>query len=175
VSTENLRRGRGAEGGAMLRGLKKAPNTSVVSELGGRTLEPDPAEAVEPVTAKSEQPEPLAQPVRREPDPEPVRQSAAAPAAPIEPAPQQGKPVKPKREKISYYQDSDDAYRIRAAHVNTIARTGYKSLSDFIASAAMKECARLEAAYNDGEVFTTGGDLVKRGRPQRIEEPDDLR
>lgn len=158
MSTENSQRGRGAEGGALLRGLKKAPKTSVVSELGGRP--PSPAPAVE-----SEQ-------GRHETEPEPVRQAVPESTPQVDPAPKQDKPAKPKREKISYYQDSEDAYRIRAAHVNTIARTGYRSLSDFIASAVMKECARLEAAYNDGEPFVTGGDLVKRGRPQRVEDPD---
>jgi Centromere-binding protein ParB C-terminal len=158
VSSENSQRGRGAEGGALLRGLKKAPKTSVVSELSGRP--PIPAPVAEP------------EPVRQE-KPEPIRQAVPEPAPQVDPGPKQDKPAKPKREKISYYQDSEDAYRIRAAHVNTIARTGYRSLSDFIASAVMKECARLEAAYNDGEPFVTGGDLVKRGRPQRHEDTDD--
>jgi hypothetical protein len=172
VSTENSRRGRGTEGGALLRGLKKAPQTSVVSELGGRP--PSPAPAAEPEQVRQEKPklDSVAQPVRQETDPEPVRQAVPESTPQVDPAPKQDKPAKPKREKISYYQDSEDAYRIRAAHVNTIARTGYRSLSDFIASAVMKECARLEAAYNDGEPFVTGGDLVKRGRPQRFEDTD---
>lgn len=158
MSSENSQRGRGTEGGALLRGLKKAPKTSVVSELGGRP--PVPASAAEPETVRQEKPEP-------------VRPAVPESTPQVDPGSKQDKPAKPKREKISYYQDSEDAYRIRAAHVNTIARTGYRSLSDFIASAAMKECARLEAAYNDGEAFTTGGDLVKRGRPQRLEDTDD--
>ncbi|QCU79710.1 hypothetical protein E7744_15460 (plasmid) [Citricoccus sp. SGAir0253] len=145
----------------------------MVSELGG--LPPAPAPAAEPEEFRQEKPqtEPGAQPIRRGPDPEPVRQVVPEPTPQVNPAAKQSKPAKPKREKISYYQDSEDAYRIRAAHVNTIARTGYRSLSDFIASAVMKECARLEAAYNDGEPFATGGDLVKRGRPQRLEDTDD--
>jgi hypothetical protein len=156
----------------MLRGLKKAPKTSVVSELGGGP--PSPLPPAEPGQARPETPklDPVAQPVQQEIDPEPVREAVLESTPQVEPAPKQDKPAKPKREKISYYQDSEDAYRIRAAHVNTIARTGYRSLSDFIASAVMKECARLEAAYNDGEPFVTGGDLVKRGRPQRFEDPD---
>ncbi len=158
MSSENSQRGRRAEGGALLRGLKKAPKTSVVSELGGPR--PVPAPVAEPETVRQEKPEPV-RPAVPESNPQ------------VDPGPKQDKPVKPKREKISYYQDSEDAYRIRAAHVNTIARTGYRSLSDFIASAVMKECARLEAAYNDGEPFVTGGDLVKRGRPQRLEDADD--
>jgi hypothetical protein len=173
VSTENSRRGRGAEGGALLRGLKKAPKTSVVSELGGRPSAPPPAAEPKVVRQEKLQRDSVSQPVRQESDLEPVREAVPESTPRVDPAPKQSKPDKPKREKISYYQDSDDAYRIRAAHVNTIARTGYRSLSDFIASAVMKECARLEAAYNDGEPFVTGGDLVKRGRPQRFEDPND--
>lgn len=172
MNTENSRRGRGAEGGALLRGLKKAPKTSVVSELGGRPSSPPPSAEPDEVRQEKFQSESPSEPVQQEPESGPVRQAAPESTAQADPAPKQSKPAKPKREKISYYQDSDDAYRIRAAHVNTIARTGYRSLSDFIASAVMKECARLEAAYNDGEPFVTGGDLVKRGRPQRFEDPN---
>ncbi|XKH55242.1 hypothetical protein LG284_16170 (plasmid) [Citricoccus nitrophenolicus] len=136
----------------MLRGLKKAPSSSVVTDLAKDQKKPE-----------SSTPEP---PVQSPPTQEQAPEASSVPTPQPEVASSTNpEPAKPKREKLSFYHDADGAHRLRATHVSTQAITGYRSLSDFIAAAVEKECVRLEAAYNDGEVFRTGADAVKRGRP----------
>lgn len=165
MSEPGMPRGReAASGGDLLRGLKKAPKSSVVTDLTTDPPSPTPGRDYsgdgqfgnirrEP-TEEPRQPEPRQEPAPPAPQPEP--EPAPAPPAP-----------KPKPEKITYYQDAASKARLRSAFVSTQVQTGYRSLSEFIASAVEKECARLEAAYNDGEQFGAGADLVKRGRPFR--------
>lgn len=55
------------------------------------------------------------------------------------------------KNKVGFYQDSDDTARARAAYDWTRPREEHRSFSDFIAAALMREVERLEAAYNDGK------------------------
>lgn len=53
--------------------------------------------------------------------------------------------------KVGFYQDPDDTARARAAYDWTRPHEGHRSFSDFIASAVMREVARLEAKHHDGQ------------------------
>ncbi len=53
--------------------------------------------------------------------------------------------------KVGFLQDPDDTARARAAYEWTRLHEGHRSLSDFIAAAVMREVARLEAQYHDGD------------------------
>ncbi|MCE0540416.1 hypothetical protein LWF15_33475 [Kineosporia rhizophila] len=57
----------------------------------------------------------------------------------------------PKKGKVGFYQDPQDSARARAAYKWCNASLGYKSFSDFIAAAVMKEVERLEKEYHGGE------------------------
>jgi hypothetical protein len=68
--------------------------------------------------------------------------------------------------KVSFYQESADTDRIRGAILNTIQQEGYRTLSQFLSTAAMKEVERLEQQYNGGKPFpavAAGG--LPQGRP----------
>lgn len=91
------------------------------------------------------------------------------PAAPA-PEPQPRRPVKPTKaakEKVGFYQDVDDAGRMRGAYRMTGGQEGDRSLSDFIQKAIMAEVERRERTYNGGKRFEAlrPGD-VPQGRPE---------
>lgn len=143
------------EGGNALRRLGKAPKTSVVADLTSPATPSEQKQAPSP-SVPTPEPDPRPAPVQ-----EPVAQPKPQPAPPT-PKSQEAetKPVK-----ATFYQDREARDRARAAFVSTQAQTGYRTLSEFINAAIDRECHRLEAAYNDGEPFVTGANLVKRGRP----------
>jgi hypothetical protein len=62
-----------------------------------------------------------------------------------DPAPTTGKT------KVGYYQDPDDVARARAAYEWTRLQENHRSFSDLIAAALMREVARLEEKYNNGQ------------------------
>jgi Centromere-binding protein ParB C-terminal len=57
------------------------------------------------------------------------------------------------KEKVGFYQLGDDTARARAAYDWTRPQEGHRSFSDFIASAVMREVARLETKYHQGEAW----------------------
>lgn len=71
-----------------------------------------------------------------------------------------------KKAKVSFYQSTDRTARARGAHLNTMAREGSRSLSEFIDKAVMAEVERLEVQYNGGQPFLpVGTGEIPRGRP----------
>lgn len=85
---------------------------------------------------------------------------AQAPAAPPVPTP------KRYPHKVSFYQDPLDTDRMRGAVLHTMAREGFRSQSDFIQRAVMREVERLEQLHNGGKPFPSveAGEMPK-GRP----------
>lgn len=85
------------------------------------------------------------------------REEETVPAAP--------KPKAP-RPKTAFYQDAEDAARMRAAYLHTLADEGYSSLSAFIAQAVIEKVERLESKYNAGQSWPeVGPGTVPAGRP----------
>lgn len=77
------------------------------------------------------------------------------------------KPVDGKKKyphKVSFYQDPEDAARVRGAILYTMITGGNRNLSHFVNRAVMAEVERLEAKYNNGEPFPSVG---AREMPQR--------
>lgn len=92
-------------------------------------------------------------------------QPAAAPApapAPVEPA-KAARPAKAAPKKTSFYQQEEDADRMRAAYLNTQLHTRYRSLSEFINAAIDEKVSALEQAYNGGQEWPP---LAAREIPQ---------
>lgn len=58
------------------------------------------------------------------------------------------------KEKVGFYQRTDDTARARAAFTWTRAQEGHRSFSDFVATALMREVDRLERKYNAGDAWT---------------------
>lgn len=101
--------------------------------------------------------------------PEPPAPTAeATPAAPVaEPA---SAGTRARRasggNKVSFYQSTEDAARMRAAILNTQAQTGVRGLSDFIARACLAEVERLDREYNAGKPWEPiGPGQIPTGRP----------
>lgn len=67
---------------------------------------------------------------------------------------------------MSFYQDTDDTARVRAAVLNTFHTEGPRSLSEFIHRAVMAEVQRLEKRHNDGRPWPgVGARELPQGRP----------
>lgn len=100
---------------------------------------------------------PIAPPAAPEPAAEQRTRAAAAPApaAQTDAAPaEKPAPAKPKYPpKTSFYQDTEDADRMRAAIFYTLTTEGKRTLSEFINDAVKTEVERLERKYNDGKPF----------------------
>ena len=97
-----------------------------------------------------------------------ILQDAPAPvAAPVEAAPQQpeAESKKDAPKKASFFQSKEAGDRMRSTYNSTRPMTRYRTLSEFICAAVEKECARLEAQYNNGEPYDSDPDDVPRGRP----------
>lgn len=62
-----------------------------------------------------------------------------------------GAPATPTKAKVGFYQAPADTARARAAYDWTRTTTRHRSFSDFIATALMREVARLEADHHDGQ------------------------
>lgn len=90
--------------------------------------------------------------------PEPPESSSPSAA----PSVQQQAPSVGKKTKVAYYQDSEQAARIRGAFQATAHLEGHRSFSDFHATVLEQELNRLEAKYNDGKPFQ--GAPPKSGR-----------
>lgn len=70
------------------------------------------------------------------------------------------------RPKVSFYIDSDDQARLRAAYRHTLAHTTDRSLTDFITRVLMAEVQRLEDQYNGGQPFpAVAARELPQGRP----------
>lgn len=72
------------------------------------------------------------------------------------------------RHKIAVYMTEDEANRARAAMVETSipSREGPRSWSKFVVDAVLKETARLERKYNDGEQWPpVEAWQIPQGRP----------
>lgn len=90
-------------------------------------------------------------------------QPAGVPApqpAPVEPA---ARPAKAAPKKTSFYQQEEDADRMRAAYLNTQLNTRYRSLSEFINAAIDEKVSALEQTYNGGQEWPP---LAAREIPQ---------
>lgn len=94
-------------------------------------------------------------------------QAATAPApAPVEVTSKPAKadrPAKAAPKKTSFYQQEEDADRMRAAYLNTQLHTRYRSLSEFINAAIDEKVSALEQAYNRGQEWPP---LAAREIPQ---------
>jgi hypothetical protein len=99
----------------------------------------------------------------------------AAPAQPAD-APAEAKASKPAsvpvpkkkaaKTKVAYYQDTEDAERVRGGFQQVGHLEGYQTFSDFHAVIVMREIERLEAKYNDGKPFHGAAPRIGRlGRP----------
>lgn len=112
---------------------------------------------------------PIAPPAEPEPSAEPRTAKAAAPArvAPAAAPAKQSGPAKSKYPpKTSFYQDAEDADRMRAALFHTLTTEGSRTLSEFINSAVMTEVERLERKYNHGKPFSpVKAREMPQGRP----------
>ena len=92
--------------------------------------------------------------------PEPAVHPEPAPTTPVTVAPRKPRP------KVSFYQDSQDTARARAALLHTQTLEGARSLSDFINRAVMTEVERLEVRYNGGQSWAPiGAHELPQGRP----------
>ncbi|WP_240691956.1 hypothetical protein [Arthrobacter sp. CAU 1506] len=127
--------------------------------------QPAPQQPVQPVPFVQQVPVPVIQQI-----PAPAQQHAPAPAAAPaesapspEPVPGQAKKEAPK--KASFFQTKEQGDRMRSTYNSTRPMTRYRTLSEFICAAVEKECARLEAQYNNGEPYDSDPDDVPRGRP----------
>ena len=132
------------------------PDTQALDELaqapaggGGRLRKAPTADPV--LSAGSPQPGPT----ERARGPEVDQDAAAArpartPAAARPPRGERATPTASKA-KVGFYQDPDHTARARAAYDWTRPQEGHRSFSDFIAAAVMREVARLEAKYHDGQ------------------------
>ncbi|GAA1892107.1 hypothetical protein GCM10009715_42040 [Paeniglutamicibacter psychrophenolicus] len=68
--------------------------------------------------------------------------------------------------KVAYYQDAEDAERVRGGFQQVGHLEGYQTFSDFHAAVVMREIERLEAKYNDGKPFQGAAPRTGRlGRP----------
>lgn len=90
----------------------------------------------------------------------PVQIPAGKPA--VVAAPQK----KAAKTKVAYYQDTEDAERVRGGFQQVGHLEGYQTFSDFHAAVVMREIERLEAKYNDGKPFHGAAPRTGRlGRP----------
>lgn len=68
--------------------------------------------------------------------------------------------------KVSFYQHPEDTSRVRGALLYTMGREEFRTLSDFINIAVMREVERLEKTYNDGQPFgAVAAGEIPQGRP----------
>ncbi len=68
--------------------------------------------------------------------------------------------------KTSFYQQEDDAKRMRAVFLNTRLETGFNSLSDFINAAVDEKILELEKVHNEGWPWQPlGARQIPQGKP----------
>lgn len=75
--------------------------------------------------------------------------------------------------KTSFYQQEDDAKRMRAVFLNTRLETGFNSLSDFINAAVDEKVLELEKVHNEGWPWQPlGARQIPQGKPAGLPAPD---
>lgn len=113
----------------------------------------------------------LAVPAQPAAAPAPVMAATPAPATAqtVEPAPVATAPVrkaKPAKTKVAYYQEAEDADRVRGAFQQVGHLEGYQTFSDFHVAVIMREVERLEKIHNGGKPFERAAPRTGRlGRP----------
>lgn len=118
------------------------------SSLSGQSpVTATPAQQTEPTQVTNE----ASQPVTTS-----TNQSAAGPAPKKRPA----------KTKVAYYQEVEEAARVRGGFHQVGHLEGYRTFSDFHAAVVLAEIQRLEAKYNEGEPFIGAAPGTGRlGRP----------
>lgn len=101
-----------------------------------------------------------------------VATQAPAPAVEAEPAPvaipatTPARKAKKAKTKVAYYQETEDAERVRGAFQQVGHLEGYQTFSDFHAAVVMREVERLEKLHNGGKPFDGAAPRTGRlGRP----------
>lgn len=70
------------------------------------------------------------------------------------------------KEQVKVWLDPADAGRLRGAFLRTRSETGYRSLSELITRAALREVRRLEKAHHGGQPFEpVAAGTLPTGRP----------
>lgn len=77
----------------------------------------------------------------------------AEPAPVTAPAPAQARKAKTPKIKVAYYQEAEDAERVRGAFQQVAHLEGYHTFSDFHCAVVMREVERLERIHNGGKPF----------------------
>ena len=107
---------------------------------------------------------PAAAPAPAVTDSVPAATTPAAEPAPVAPAPV--RKAKPPKTKVAYYQETEDAERVRGAFQQVGHVEGYQTFSDFHVAVVMREVERLEKLYNGGKPFDGAAPRTGRlGRP----------
>lgn len=102
------------------------------------------------------------------PQPAPVEKTApkAAKKRKAEPIAAPEGEKKAAKTKVGYYQDAEDAARIRGGFQQVGHLEGYRTFSEFHAATLLREIERLEAKYNKGKPFDDAAPRTGRlGRP----------
>lgn len=176
--------GRGGAGNPLAqlkskKGLRKAPETSVVKDMGADVSaaedlpEAPAASAVAPVLEEvpplpAEPAEAVLAPaVVAAPQPMPVAQEPEVPVEVAAPAQRASEAATVEKKKMGFWVSEDIVDRIRNAYGPTSRLEGHRSLSDLAARALETEAARLEEKYNDGQPFPPDEIGIPRGRPLR--------
>lgn len=118
-----------------------------------------------PVSPAVEVEAPVPEPVKSTP---PEAKDAPVKTKPVKESTEGEAPQKLWPPKTSFYQNSDDGGRMRAAFVNTQMQEEVSSLSEFIGNAIAREVERLEALYNEGNPWpAVHPRQVPKGPPRR--------
>lgn len=173
--------GRGGAGNPLAqlkskKGLRKAPETSVVKDMGADVSAaedaPEASAASSFVPVLEEVPSLPAEPVLAPTvvaavQPVPVVQEPEMPVEVPAPAQRASEAATVEKKKMGFWVSQDIVDRIRNAYGPTSRLEGHRSLSDLAARALETEAARLEEKYNDGEPFPPDEIGIPRGRPLR--------
>lgn len=172
--------GRGGDAGAALgrlkqnRGLSKAVDRSVVSEMSASEDEQQTAAATQESAqqAKAAQIQQPVAPVQQTPvqqvvpEPEHASQSKPQPAVA---KPSEDPTLKSKsRRKMSLAPTDDEHDRIRQTFMATRHIHRYASLNDFLRACVLQEVTRLEDEHNGGQVYVWEEAEIPKGRPLRF-------
>lgn len=118
-----------------------------------------------PVTAAPTQPAEAPAPAQVvTPAPAMEAKAEPAPVATTDQAP--ARRVKTPKTKVAYYQETEDAERVRGAFQQVGHLEGYQTFSDFHVAVVMREVERLEKIHNGGKPFEGAAPRTGRlGRP----------
>ncbi|WP_104182180.1 hypothetical protein [Arthrobacter sp. B0490] len=156
------------------KGLRKAPESSVVKDMGADVAAVDEAPeppvlaaappVLESVATQPEAPVVLAPAVTAPDEPAVTVEAPSAPDVPARPA---SKTATVEKKKMGVWIPAEVVERVRNAYGPTSRLEGHRSLSDLAARALEAEVTRLEEKYNDGQPFPPDEIGIPRGRPLR--------